>query len=47
MTSFSASEPSHQWTLAGLVRAAICSTQLTRSGISVGWLIPGYLAAVT
>ncbi|WP_410469679.1 hypothetical protein [Brevundimonas nasdae] len=35
MASFSASEPSHQWTLAGLVRAAICSTQ----AISPAWAV--------
>src|SRR5690606_7765573 len=36
MASFSASEPSHQWTRAGLVRAAICSTQATRPAWAVG-----------
>ena len=35
MACFSASDPSHQWTRAGRVRAAICSTQ----AISPAWAV--------
>ena len=43
--AYSSSEPSHQWTRSGVVRAAISSTQRVSAGTSSGRAIPGYGAA--